>query len=777
MRPYLAILADSFRAALASRVLWLALVAIWLLLAALAPIGYREDYTTEFRVGDFHNGTQLKALLARGLVDPTEQPKPIGRIAAAMPEDLQVQLRRVGSEEVRIRLSILADGLNECLGDESWYDAEAWRGTIRLKELRELDDTPDDQLTDSLKRRRARLRIEVALPGVFGARSPRTIIMNYFGMDFPHRASVDEARFVDMINQMVVPFIVDWLLGFILVLAGILVTSHLIPDMLQPGSLHLLLSKPVSRSLLFLSKFVGGCAFMTLCVTQLIIGLYLIIGFRLGVWNPRLLWCIPVAVFLFAVFYSVSAVVGLRWKSAIMATGVTMIFGLICFVVGFLGGLSDAFVTRPVAIKQVTRYDGTFVGSTRGGGVVGYDAKTNTWAEVEEGNVLTFDLVIPPVKLDPKHFATARVRGGRINPYGSGSLDLQVYEVGSWEAEPSLRLPTSTTRLYKVGDDGVLAMNSGLLAMTDTQRVLEAASVEVKKGEDDTEEDQQAKSEETTASWIGKLSSMIGSSTEGFETISPKEVSIAPPRSIAVDPTGDAIIVFSRGQLSRLVRPKSASKSGPWELAAETFLEGDGSVAVAMAVGDGKVLVARAEEPIRIVDANTFEPLAEIEIDSKLVVRQAASLGDSKFAVVTDDGYCSVVDAAQAKMVKQLSFGDVESISFEAGELVLVHDIDQIDVLDVQSWEVVQSIRPEISGWRAVDAYVVSPIRMVVPQTGRLGEIVAAMVSGKSSISIGQGPEEEDTYRYEVVKPVLSCAGFIVVMLTIGCVYFSTRDF
>ena len=49
MKPYLAIIRDSFHAALASRVLWIAFVAIWLVLAALAPFGYQEDLTTDFR--------------------------------------------------------------------------------------------------------------------------------------------------------------------------------------------------------------------------------------------------------------------------------------------------------------------------------------------------------------------------------------------------------------------------------------------------------------------------------------------------------------------------------------------------------------------------------------------------------------------------------------------------------------------------------------------------------------------------------------------------------
>jgi hypothetical protein len=45
MRAYCAVIQDAFREALASRVLWVLLVLITLLLALLAPLGYRQQIT------------------------------------------------------------------------------------------------------------------------------------------------------------------------------------------------------------------------------------------------------------------------------------------------------------------------------------------------------------------------------------------------------------------------------------------------------------------------------------------------------------------------------------------------------------------------------------------------------------------------------------------------------------------------------------------------------------------------------------------------------------
>ena len=41
----------------------------------------------------------------------------------------------------------------------------------------------------------------------------------------------------------------------------------------------------------------------------------------------------------------------------------------------------------------------------------------------------------------------------------------------------------------------------------------------------------------------------------------------------------------------------------------------------------------------------------------------------------------------------------------------------------------------------------------------------------------GGRPEDVEVVRYQITRPLASCAGFIAVMLTIGCVYFSRSDF
>lgn len=780
MKPYLAIIRDSFHAALSSRVLWIAFLAIWLVLAALAPFGYQEDLTADFRgARDLAYRSRLRGLLAQGLNDPELAGTAVGRLAAAMPENIVEELNEISEGgNATLRASEYADALNKCLDDESWYDRDAWASTLRLTELRELDELPDAELDESMRRRRARLRIEAAMPGVFATRSAKSISLTYAGFDFPAELAVDKTRFVGIINQYVVPLIIDWLLGFILIFLGILVTAAMIPDMLQPGSLHLLLSKPVSRSMLLISKFIGGCAFVFLCVIQLVVGLYLVAGLRLDIWNARLLWCIPVSVFLFSVFYSVSVLAGLRWRSPILAIGVTTMFGGICFVVGIIGGVFDGFVTGPARIQSMVVVGDVTFASTQGSGLIRFDKDANEWVEIFGSDAIGMDRTLPPVVVDQDTIITARTKGGRMNPFGSGSSDLLVLSAGNnWEPEPSLGLPPATVRLYEASGS-LLALSGSSLNQTEVAGVLAAA------GEQSDKEGSGEKAPDTTeqaGGLLGRLSSLLGVAPTGFSSVLPSGIALEPPRVVMVSGGGSQIHALSRARLLRFVRSEAGQS---WALAAEHELEGDPSIRGVIAVSEGVVLVSRGERPIELFDSETLEPLSKVDLSDRLSPTSAIGLGKSRFMLLTSDGRCRLVtpgnDGQNAFVLSDtVGPGTVEAITYHAEQnlVYVAHDTDQVELLNADDLTKQGEINPALGVWRRVDKYLIGPLRFVIPQTGELGETIGAIVSGKSAMAVRDASGEEQIVRYDILRPVFSCSLFIAVMLMINCIYFGTRDY
>ncbi|QDV64900.1 ABC transporter permease [Crateriforma conspicua] len=782
---YTAILIDSFHAALASRVLWCAFVAIWLLLLALAPIGYREDLTTDFRWQDFAAGTKLKAMLATGLVQPEQTGPAVAKIANALPDDLKDQLRQVGEgSEVRIPLSDFADAFNDLLDDPSWYDPVAWQDLLAPFELIKRQQSNPDDWTKSERRRVARLRLETALPGVFEARSAQSILMTYAGFDFPASFTIDQRQFKALINQFVLPQLINLLLGFVLVFLGILVTASLIPDLLQPGSLHLLLSKPISRPMLFLTKFLGGCAFVFLCVVQLVIGLWLIAGLRLDIWNARLLWCIPVSVFLFSVFYSVSVLAGLRWRSPILSIGVTCMFGAIVFVVGFVGGLFDGLVRRPDEVIAVTVDQDDIIVKTRGQGLQRYDGDSNQWVDIVESQAMGRDRVLSPVSMDEGTIASARISGGRFNAFGAGTLDLLVFRRrNDWEPERLARLPVSTVDLRSDRAGHLYAKNMGDLFVADIDAIVD----------DEAQTADDAEAESSMTNWLSKLLSMQGAGTERFRSIIPAKASVASPSEFAVADDGRSLWLISAGRIFKLEKP-SASTNGPWDLDASTEAEGEASADARIAISGNVLLVSRLNEPLQFFDARDLTPIKAQHAQGlqpewdlvKVIGLETQNDGRIQFAFVNADAQAGLIEVdivgdEPTFKTQTFPFREVVSISRidQPNQVILSHHIDQLEWIDLRTMQSTKAVRPNMSTWRLVDRYVITPLRTIIPQTGELGGTVAAIIGGSDTAEIPGGPnrDDEQVVRYPIVRPVVSCAAFTLVMLTIGCVYFSRSDY
>lgn len=819
MRPYVAVIADSFRSAFASRILWVALATIYVFLLALAPIGYQEVFTTRFTWLDFANGTRMKAMLARAIDEHSGAETPAGRIARRLPDELQRNLRKVAQgQEVRIHLHIFADGLNGLLESDDWYDRDVWRAAPQLRELRELEQLAPQELSEQLRQRRARLRIEAALPGVFENRGARSIALTYAGFPFPEVFPVEKAQFQLLLNHFALRLIIDWVLGFVMIFLGILVTAAIIPDMLQPGSLHLLLSKPVSRSLLFLAKFLGGCAFVFVCVSQLITGLWLIAGFRLDMWNGRLLWCIPVCVFLFAVFYSVSAVAGLRWRSPILAIGLANLFGAACLLIGFAGWLSDSFVTEGDRITGLTVSGEQLVASTRGGHLRRYDSSTNQWVNLFPDDPGRNDRVLPPVRLADGRIATARVRGGRVNLFGSGATPVLLLDPGpGGTLEPSIELPVGTSDLFAFADGGLLAVNSGDVMVAPAQVLhspganeetpgapAESAS-DVDTGLASPEQPEQGSEAAAPGmaaglqlgGWLPKLVKMMGGPSDGFVSVLPQRVTLVSPYSVAVSRDGTSLFVYSGGRLIRLDRDTRAdwATEPRWSLVAQTETVTATQSVWLRVLGD-RVVLLRSDEPPLIFDwsLQPQTPAEQVaETLAKLKVLSVVSCwAANAVAVLAGDGSVWLLssDAEQQLAVERLGgTREVETLYWDEStrRLWVAHHIDR-----VSAWELVArgtsevrsehhhvlTYRPALRGWRWVDRYLVTPLRFVTPQTAELGETIATIVSGESTMQLPLASAGETTVqRYHVWRPVMTCGAFIVLMLAVGCAYFARTDF
>ena len=121
------------------------------------------------------------------------------------------------------------------------------------------------------------------------------------------------------IAAIVVHGLLDNLVGFVGVLLMIIATAGSLPTMMERGVIDVLLAKPISRSRLFLYKFLSMHVFAFVQGGAFVLMTFLAMGLRWGVWLPGYLLAAFLVVLLFSYVYCVSALVAVKTRSTLSA--------------------------------------------------------------------------------------------------------------------------------------------------------------------------------------------------------------------------------------------------------------------------------------------------------------------------------------------------------------------------------------------------------------------------------------------------------------------------
>lgn len=136
-------------------------------------------------------------------------------------------------------------------------------------------------------------------------------------------------------------WIVNWIGAAIALLISTIITAFFIPNMLRKGTVDMLVVKPISRPVLLLYKYVGGLTFMFLNTVVAIVGIWLMLGLRTNLWGTGFLLSIFVLTFQFALYYAVSTLFAVLTRSPIVSILMTCLFW---FVFAFIIDYGYTFV-------------------------------------------------------------------------------------------------------------------------------------------------------------------------------------------------------------------------------------------------------------------------------------------------------------------------------------------------------------------------------------------------------------------------------------------------
>ena len=128
---------------------------------------------------------------------------------------------------------------------------------------------------------------------------------------------------VDSLVRGAYGFIATFLYTWGMFLA-VFASAGLIPTVLEPGRIELLLSKPVSRAHILLGRYLGNVLVVGSNTVFLVLGVWLIFGYKTGIWSASFLLSIVTTIFVFAVLLTVVVLIGVVFESAALATMVTV---------------------------------------------------------------------------------------------------------------------------------------------------------------------------------------------------------------------------------------------------------------------------------------------------------------------------------------------------------------------------------------------------------------------------------------------------------------------
>ncbi len=125
---------------------------------------------------------------------------------------------------------------------------------------------------------------------------------------------------------------VGFWLAWLSTILALLSTASMFPD-LASGGVDTMLSKPIGRTRLFVTKFATGLLFTALQVAVFAVLAFLVLGIRGGAWEVGIFVAVPLMVVFFSYLFALQAVVGLITRSPIASVIVTLLFWIFIFLV------------------------------------------------------------------------------------------------------------------------------------------------------------------------------------------------------------------------------------------------------------------------------------------------------------------------------------------------------------------------------------------------------------------------------------------------------------
>ena len=769
MRAYYTLMKDSFREALASRVLWILLFGITLLLSVLAGLHTVEMTASHLQRTDLRDGRGLlQALKADGLA---QRQTPAAHVWSQLTEPTRSRIQELDDQSEGRKylgaISNVRDELNALLQTDQLYDKQAWKSVVLGDESRELLQQGFEQLSVDQRARVQRLALDAAFPDYLAPCRNASLGLNWFAWSINSELPIPPDRVAETVDQILAGLMV-WFAGFFGVFIAILVTAPLIPRTFNAGEIDLLLSKPVARPLLFLTKFLGGCTFIVLNAAYFILGLWLIVGIQFGIWNGRLLLCIPVFLFVFSVYYAVSAYAGLVWRNAIVSVILTLIFWGGCFSVGLAKTVIDS-ILNPQRIARIIPAGDTLLITTKPGTTSEWKVDERHWEQVfdaQDSNGppqiefgFRYPLIGPVYDDNSQRIVAIRIPGFGFRRFNAGGTLTVGRRADDWRATAGTPTPSGTTDLFIDPEGEIVTVGRrGVFRMEGTpgteKRPFVIAGFDLAKLATPEAQPVFVKAQpERQANW---------NDAQHFQaTMRPQDGQLA---------------VYHDGQLTQLQlnEQRLYVAQDTRELASDD--------AALLGYTDSHLIAALASGEILLVTLQPFKTTARFRPFKQNKPKYVTTSPDGRWVTVLfHHRHLWLYDIESAKVAHHISGqGDISAVAFTANQSIMIStgfgEVQEYSLPDLSPKE---HFRPQPETLETVYRYAILPLYTLFPKPGELDNLVRYLLTNEESVEINSNDNNLQNERVvlDIWQPIWSNLGFVICMLTLSCVRVWRRDF
>lgn len=122
-------------------------------------------------------------------------------------------------------------------------------------------------------------------------------------------------------------------LSWVATILALISTAGIVPDLVTGGTIETMISKPISRLRLFLTKYIFGLLFATAQVLVFSLGCFLVMWIRGGTLEFGLFMAIPIVILFFSYLFAVCALFGLITRSTVASLLLTLVVWFLIFAV------------------------------------------------------------------------------------------------------------------------------------------------------------------------------------------------------------------------------------------------------------------------------------------------------------------------------------------------------------------------------------------------------------------------------------------------------------